>query len=126
MEQARVLVVENEAINAMSLKRALRRYGYRVCEVASTGEEAIAIARQERPDVILMDILLAGRIDGFEAAREIRALADIPIVFLTGYMDDEIATRVKAFRWAALLVKPIAPEDIRLAIAEALEGRKNR
>jgi CheY-like chemotaxis protein len=123
MEQTKVLIVEDEAISATSLHRAFRSYGYNVCEVASTGESAIEIARRERPDVILMDIGLAGRMDGFEAAMEIRALGDIPIVFLTGYMDDEIVTRVKVFRWAAMLVKPITPEEVRQAISAVFEGR---
>ena len=124
MEQTKVLVAEDEAISAISLKRALVQYGYKVCEVVSTGEDAITAAKHERPDVIIMDILLAGKIDGFEAAREIQSLADIPIVFLTGYTDDNIVKRMKEYRWAALLEKPILPEDIRLAIAEVLEMRK--
>ncbi|MBI5592842.1 MAG: response regulator [Deltaproteobacteria bacterium] len=125
MEKIRILIVEDEAISAMSITRALRLYGYTVCERASTGEEAIRIARREKPDVILMDILLAGQMDGFEASREIRSLADIPIVFMTGYMDDDISMRVNAMECVDLLVKPIEPEDIRLAISQALErGRK--
>jgi len=124
MEKVKILIVEDEAISAISFKGALKRYGYKVCKLASTGEDAIEIVREEKPDLILMDILLAGEIDGFDATREIRSLADIPIIFMTGYMDDEIKMKVSAIEGSALLLKPIEPADLQLAISEALQGRK--
>jgi CheY-like chemotaxis protein len=105
MTQVRILVVEDEAIIALGLQRRLQRLGYLVPTTASSGEEAIELAEQQQPDVIFMDIGLRGEIDGIEAAKQIRARFDIPIVFLTAYTDTDTRQRTETAIKAALGVK---------------------
>lgn len=82
---ARILIVEDEFIVAADLEMKLRRLGYQVVGSAITGEEAIALAERHRPDVVLMDIKLQGRIDGFEAAETIRTRNRTSIIFITAF-----------------------------------------
>ena len=80
----KVLIVEDEAILGLLLSRSLGRLGYEVGEPIATGEEALRRTEQEQPDVVLMDIRLAGAMDGIEAAREITARYGTPIIFMNG------------------------------------------
>src|SRR5258708_32074824 len=82
--KARLLVVEDERIEATSLNRHLLKLGYKVVAMVDAGEEAIQKARELRPDLILMDISLEGKMDGVEAASKIRKSLQLPVVFLTG------------------------------------------
>lgn len=89
MSKARILIVEDEGIVALDLQNRLINSGYSVCGIISTGEEAVQRAKTERPDLVLMDIKLAGKMDGIEAARQIYADADssIPVIYLSAYAD---------------------------------------
>ncbi len=109
----------------MSLERGLRKYGYDVCGVVASGEDALETVLHEKPDVVLMDILLSGRIDGFEAAEAIRASVNIPIIFMTGYADDEIASMAKRAGCAGFMVKPVEPGELAWAISLALQPRED-
>jgi CheY-like chemotaxis protein len=112
IDKGKILLVEDEAINAMLLKRNMELLGYQICGPAATGEAAIQIAADEHPDVVLMDIRLAGKMDGIDAAREIISINPVPIIFLTGYMGQENLSRMKDIHPVANLVKPISPDDI--------------
>ncbi len=79
----RILVVEDEKIIQLDLRYQLERLGYVVAGVASSGEEAIAKAAQLEPDLVLMDVRLKGEMDGIAAARRIRAIREIPVIYLT-------------------------------------------
>ncbi|MBD3305915.1 response regulator, partial [candidate division KSB3 bacterium] len=83
----RILLVEDEVMIAMGLELELKRAGYPECQRVVSGEEALVRVAQEPPDLILMDIRLAGKLDGIETARQIQAQTDIPIIFMTGYPD---------------------------------------
>lgn len=108
MEQPpRILIVEDEVIIAMYLEMELQHAGYQVCQHVTTGEEAVRIARRDAPGCILMDIRLAGDIDGIEAAQHIQAQADIPIIFMTGYPDKTIEDRAKALHPLGFFLKPV-------------------
>ena len=85
MLKAKVLIVEDDIITAMALRKDLQDQGYSVCSLATSGEKAIKIAENEYFDVILMDIKLKGKIDRFETAREIRSRFSIPVIYMTGY-----------------------------------------
>ncbi len=122
--KARILVVEDEAVAALSLQRGLRMSGYEVCGLTATGEEAVVMALQCKPDVILMDVLLAGENNGFEAARRIRSRADTPFVFLTGYADKWIEEQMQSLGENAYLLKPFGPEDVLEAVHAALARKK--
>lgn len=111
-EKITILLVEDEAITALLLKRNLELLGYQVSEPVAAGEVAIEKARNICFDVVLMDIRLAGKMDGIEAAKEILSLCNSQIIFMTGYSDYDIKGRAQALHPAAYLVKPVTPDDI--------------
>ena len=122
MEQKiKILIVEDEAIGALSLKRVLTRAGYHVCEPVSTGKEAVKRAKQEKPDLVIMDVFLRGEMDGIEAAMIIRSLYDIPILFVSGYAEEELSIKIKSVERSILLSKPFVPEEFLSAINQSLQ-----
>ena len=102
----RVLLVEDDALIALAMEMQLKREGYSVCSRVATGEDAIVSAQSKAPDIILMDIRLAGNIDGVEASCKIREFSDVPIIFLTGYQDPATEKRAQAVNPLAYLIKP--------------------
>lgn len=89
----RILQVEDEVITAMMMERELKRLGYKMIQHVSTGEMAFETAMQNPPDIILMDIQLAGKIDGIEAASMIKSELNIPVVFISSYEDNDTRKR---------------------------------
>jgi len=130
MHSAHILIVEDEAIVASDLIRKLKRLGYTVCAIASTGEEAIAKAKQLKPQLVLMDIQLTGQIDGIEAAREIRDCCDSPVIFLTAHSDSATLARAKLTGPLGYILKPFDERDlatqIELAVNKYQADRKLR
>ena len=121
----KLLIVEDEFFVATLLQRNLELVGYQVCELVGTGEEAIERAEKEQPDFIVMDIRLAGEMNGIEAAREIHKRFQIPIIFMTGYSDKETIAQARELNPLACLVKPITPDHIKSVIDSALvDGSK--
>ena len=110
--EKRLLLVEDEAITAMLLKRNLELIGYAVDEPVATGREAIEAAEKHSFDAILMDIRLVGKMDGIETAQRILSIQEVPIIFITGYSDEEIFNRAKKLNPSAYLIKPVTPDDI--------------
>jgi CheY-like chemotaxis protein len=111
-EKIKILIVEDEAITAMYLHLQLKKLDFFALKPVGSGEKAIKIALKENPDVILMDIGLAGKMDGIQTAREIFSFCDPYIIFTTGYNDDELREQTKAFQSSAYLTKPIGIQDI--------------
>lgn len=103
----KILLVDDEVIAAMMLQTELKKHGMTNTRYVTTGEKAILSAREFPPDLILMDIRLAGQIDGIEAAREIKTTLDVPILFMTGYDDRETRDRAERIQPLAFLVKPL-------------------
>ncbi len=103
----RILIVEDEVFLAMGLEMILTKAGYEVCQTVATGEDAVIAVQQESPDVILMDIRLAGDIDGIEAARQIQACSKTPIIFMTGYSDNAVENRARKLNPLAYCTKPV-------------------
>ncbi|MBS1230827.1 MAG: hypothetical protein H6R17_4104 [Proteobacteria bacterium] len=122
---ANLMLVEDERVVAFDLKRQLQGFGYRVDAVVASGEQAISQvdAAPERPDLVLMDIHLEGRLDGIEAATEIRARHRIPVVFLTAYAEDDTLRRALASRPFGYLVKPCEGRELHATIQMALARR---
>ncbi|HJQ31071.1 MAG TPA: ATP-binding protein [Pyrinomonadaceae bacterium] len=118
--EARVLVVEDEAIVAMDISARLRLLGYEVIGPASTGADAVELAESARPDLVLMDIMLRGGMDGVEAALRIREGCGAPVVYLTAYADDSTLRRAKAAEPLGYLLKPFEERELRTAIETAL------
>jgi signal transduction histidine kinase/DNA-binding response OmpR family regulator len=123
-ERAKLLVVEDEAIVAMDLQRRLTSLGYSVLATASTGEEAIRIAAETCPGLILMDIRLRGQTDGVEAAEAIRARCDVPVVYLTALADEETLNRAKMTAPFGFLVKPFEERELHATIEMALHKHR--
>ena len=119
--KTKILIAEDEAIFALSMQRALTRSGYDVCDLVSTGEKAVERVRQEKPDLVIMDVILNGRVNGLEAAGQIRSGSDIPIVFVTGYEEGKLIEQIKSVTSSTYLIKPIAPKALESAIAQALQ-----
>jgi PAS domain S-box-containing protein len=116
---ARILVVEDEGIVAEEIRSRLKKLRYEAA-VASSGEEAIKKAEETRPDLVLMDIRLRGDIDGVEAAQEIRARFDIPVVYVTAYTDEATLQRAKTTEPYGYILKPFEDKELRTSIEVAL------
>jgi signal transduction histidine kinase len=124
MENAQILVVEDEAIVALDIQSKLRSRGYEVPALASSGKEAVEMADALRPDLVLMDIQLEGDIDGVEAAEQIRDRFGTPVVYLTAYSDDRTLQRAKVAEPFGYLLKPFEERKLHAAIEIALYKSK--
>ena len=120
MAQYRVLIVEDNRIEALDLIKIIEARGYDLAGVAKTGEEAISISREKNPDVILMDIRLAGDMDGISAAEQINSVQSIPIIFLTAYSDVRTIRRATSTRLAGFITKPFSEHDVTHALEVAI------
>lgn len=119
-KKTKILIVEDEMIVAMSMRRSLQSGGYDVCGLSVTGEEAVQDTAEHRPDVVLMDIHLPGDMDGIDAARIIRERFATPIIFMTGYSEKVGDERVKQVQPTAYLTKPVQPKQLAAAIEQAV------
>jgi two-component system, response regulator PdtaR len=117
---SKILVVDDEAIITMQLEERLSAMGYTVAGMASSGEDAIEKARRLSPDLVLMDIVMPGNLNGIEAAKTITGELDIPVVFVTSYADDAIIEKAKQVRPYGYIVKPFNELEIKAAIEVAL------
>lgn len=120
MNNERVLIVEDEKIIAIDLQRRLERFGYSVVGMAGEGKEAVALALDLEPDIILMDIILSGAMDGVEAARTIKAAKNIPFIFLTAYTDEKTLERAKEVQPYGYILKPFKERELYTTIDIAL------
>lgn len=116
----RILVVEDEGIVARDLQRTLQAFGYEVPEICSTGESAILAAERLQPDVVLMDIQLAGNMNGTEAAKTLVSKHDCAVIFLTAYADQTTLHAAGASLPYGYLVKPYEETSLRAAVATAI------
>lgn len=120
MASARVLIVEDEFIVASDLADSLQRFGHVVVGVAKNGEEAVRKAEECRPDLILMDIVLQGEMDGIQVAERLRSTLRVPVLYLTSYEDDDKLERAKLTEPYAFLGKPWSDGELEAAICLAL------
>lgn len=120
----KILVVEDERILALSLKKKLEKLGFTVTGTASTGKDAIDSTNQEKPDLVLMDIVLKGEMDGIEAAKLIVNLHNIPIIYLTAYADDQTIERAVKTCPYGYIMKPYKDREIKANIEMALHKHK--
>ena len=113
----RILIVEDDVDIAGPLERTIRRIGYESAGILSTGEEAVAKVSEIRPDVIIMDVVLGGRMTGIEASKQIDPALSLPIIFITGYRP--VAAAMEANNRFPLS-KPFNAQDLKKAIETAL------
>lgn len=124
MDQVKILVVEDEVIVARTIASQLNQLGYMVTGTASSGKVAIAKATETKPELVLMDIILKGDMDGIAAATYIREQLDIPVIFLTAYGDDDTLQRAKLTQPFGYVVKPFTSKDLRIAVEIGLLKHK--
>lgn len=122
--KTKILLVEDESIVAIDLKKILQNLNYEVIDTARTGEKAITIAIEKEPDLILMDIMLAGEMKGTDAALEIRKQKDIPVIYLTAYADENTLARAKLTQPFGYILKPFDEKNLLSAIEMALHKDK--
>lgn len=120
MSEAKILIVEDEAVTGMDIRKSLVEMGYSVVAVATTGELAVRKAAELHPDLILMDIMLAGRMNGIEAADKIRRHCHIPVVYLTAYSDDSFLAKAKLTEPFGYILKPFRELELKTTIEMAL------
>lgn len=120
MSKTNVLVVEDESIVSKDIQHSLKKLGYNVVGAAATGENAIALATEHRPDIVLMDIMLKGDMNGIEAAGEIRKQLGIPVIYLTAYADEGTLSKAKVTEPYAYIIKPFKEIDLHTSIEMAL------
>ncbi|MEZ5100336.1 MAG: response regulator [Thermoleophilia bacterium] len=118
MSAPRILIAEDETIIRLDLRDILERAGYEVCAEARDGEEAVELARQEQPDLAILDVKMP-RLDGIDAARRIIEERPIPIVMLTAYSQEELVSRAIEVGVFGYLVKPFRESDLVPAIEAA-------
>lgn len=116
----KILIVEDEQLIGLMLAENVRELGYQVTTVVRNGQAAVRAVNKERPDAILMDISLDGVMDGIETARAIKAKQDIPILFFTGYQDQQLLDRAMSVRPVGIIDKLDTTDNIRAAISALL------
>ncbi len=124
MSEVQILVVEDEFIVAKDIQNRLKNMGYAVPAVTASGEEAIDKVAQTHPDLVLMDIMLKGAVDGVVAAEKIRNLFNVPVVYLTAYSDEATLSRAKISEPFGYLLKPFEERELHTTIEMALYKHK--
>ena len=120
MTQPRILIVEDEAIIAADLQRRLSRLGCEVVGMAASGEDAVRLAAVLKPELVLMDINLQGKIDGTQAALQLRSQMQLPVVYLTASSDATVVKRARLTDAFGYLLKPLDERLLHITIEMAL------
>jgi two-component system, LytTR family, response regulator LytT len=120
MALANVLVVEDESIVSKDIQMSLKKLGYNVVGSAATGEKAVELANELQPQIVLMDIMLKGQMNGIEAAEAIRQHNKIPVIYLTAYADESTLAKAKVTEPYGYIIKPFKEIDLHTSIEMAL------
>ncbi len=117
---SKIMIVEDECIVSEDIRILLSGNGYDIVAVAEFAEDAIILARKEEPDLVLMDIKLAGKMNGIEAASLIKEKQDIPVIFMTGNADDYTYQGIQSIENSGYLLKPFETDQLFDTIKYAL------
>jgi two-component system, LytTR family, response regulator LytT len=120
MSKTNILIVEDESIVAKDIQHSLKKLGYTVVGMCSTGEDAIRTAEEVKPDLVLMDIMLKGDMSGIEAAGQIREKLNIPVIYLTAYADESTLSKAKVSEPYGYIIKPFKEIDLHTSIEMAI------
>jgi DNA-binding LytR/AlgR family response regulator len=120
MSKAKVYIVEDEILLSKDLENILKSNGYNVVGVSQSGEEFLEKVVEERPNIVLMDIMLKGKITGIEAAKKLREMLDIPVIFLTAYSDENTVEKAKESFPYGYIIKPFREKELITTIEVAL------
>src|SRR5262249_44979975 len=118
--RASILIVEDQRVVARDIAEHVTRLGYAVVGITGSGEEAVRLAEEVRPHLVLMDIRLDGAVDGGQAAQQIRERVHVPVVYLTAYADEEMLGRAKVTEPFGYILKPFEERELRTVIEMAL------
>ena len=121
MKKRRILIVEDVPMISEFIELVLSRQGYRIAAIVRSGEEAVAATRTIPFDLVLMDIRLAGPMDGIETAESIRSMIDIPIVFVSAYTELDVIQRAVATGASGYIIKPFKGTDLLFAVDRAFD-----
>ena len=121
MAKAKILIVEDEAIIAYDTKTKLEQEGYEVVDIVNTGQKAIQYTEIHKPDLILMDILLNGEMNGIEAAEKISVAHNIPILFLSAHSESDLLRQVETGKLYDYIIKPVSGDELFRAVIRSLE-----
>ena len=120
MSNEKILIVEDERIIALDLQRRLENFGYIITTIVSNGKNAIESVESDPPDIILMDIMLSGDIDGIDTAEIVKERYEIPVIFLTAYSDEQTLERAKQVEPIGYILKPFKEKELHTSIDIAL------
>lgn len=120
MEERKILIVEDEAIVAKDISVCLERIGYNVLGIFGRGEKVLEFLEENKPDLVLMDIMLTGKMNGIEVSTKIKEKFNIPVVFLTAYEDENTINKAKVSEPYGYVIKPFKEIDLRTSIEMAL------
>ena len=124
MTKAEILIVEDDAVVARDIQNRLKALGFLAPAMVPSGEEAIERVKEHKPDLVLMDIMLRGKMDGIEAADQIRSQFNIPVVYVTAYADEDVLERAKVTEPFGYIIKPFEDRDLNTTIEIALFKHK--
>lgn len=120
MSANKILIVEDEAVVSLDISRRLEKMGYEVMGRLASGEEAIELIQEERPDLVLMDINLQGEIDGIETATKLYKEHNLPVIYLTAYAGESTLERAKESKPYGYILKPFKERELHAAIEIAI------
>ena len=120
MSKNNILVIEDEAIVSKDIQQSLKRLGYNIVGSAATGERAVELAIEKKPDLVLMDIMLKGEMSGIDAAEKIKEQISIPVIYLTAYADENTLAKAKVTEPYGYIIKPFKEVDLHTSIEMAL------
>lgn len=120
MKKKKIVIIEDEGLVALTIKKDLERIGYNVVNIFASGEEALEGIEAVRPDLILMDIKLQGKIDGIDLANNIYKMYDVPVIYLTAHSEEDTLRRAKKTKPYGFLLKPIDEKELQIAVEIAL------
>jgi two-component system, response regulator PdtaR len=126
MAEIKVLIVEDEVIVAKDIGDTLLSLGYSVTGTAASGEEAVELTESTAPDIVLMDIMLEGELDGTEASEIIRSRFNIPVIFLTAYSNEKTLQRAKTTNPYGYILKPFQETDLYTTIEIAIHKHRTQ
>ena len=115
-----IMIVEDEPIIALHIEEVLKGFGYKVVDIVPTGEQALEKVKDAKVDLVFMDIMLRGKMDGIDAAQRIRSYFDIPVVYLTAHSDPHILQRARVTEPYGYVCKPFNDRDLNIAVQMAV------
>lgn len=120
MSKANILIVEDESIVAKDIELSLKKLGYKVVGIASTGEKALDLVEKHMPDLILMDIMLKGNMSGIDVADRVHKDQQLPVIYLTAYADQATLNKAKVTEPYGYILKPFKEVDLQTTIEMTL------